>query len=106
MAATLVQGSPYIYISVYRGDLVLRTRDADGEHKGVFHQQGNSEGIWTHVDGKRTQFLLNGHDSLSVDDTHARENRTQRRNRHYSHTWLHTVDAPLNDMVREFERYV
>src|SRR5690625_5692737 len=39
MAATLVQGSPYIYISVYRGDLVLRTRDADGEHKGVFHQQ-------------------------------------------------------------------
>lgn len=105
MAATLVQGSPYIYISVYRGDLVLRTRDADGEHKGVFHQQGNSLGIWTQVDGKRNHFLLTGHDSLSVDDPHGREIRTQGRNRHYTLTWLPTFDAPSAEMVREFERY-
>lgn len=105
MAATLVQGSPYIYISVYRGDLVLRTRDADGEHKGVFHQQGKSLGIWTQVEGRRNHFLLTGHDTLSVDDPHGHEIRTQGRNRHYTLTWLPTFDTPSAEMVREFERY-
>src|SRR5690625_6037548 len=39
MAATLVQGSPCIYISVYRRGLVLRTRGDAGEHQAVFATQ-------------------------------------------------------------------
>lgn len=105
MAATLVQGSPYLYISVYRGELLLRTRDADGEHKGVFHQQGNSLGIWTQLEGERNHFLLTGHDAVQFRDPHSREITARGRNRHYTLTWLPSFDAPSDRMISEFERH-
>ena len=64
MDATLIHGSPYIFISVYRGDLVLKTKASDGAEKGIFHDSSTGFGIWTNVAGIRNNFLINGDGAL------------------------------------------
>lgn len=57
MEATFVHGSPYAYFTVQSGQLQLRTKAANGGERGVFHQDGNSLGVWTDVAGIRNHFL-------------------------------------------------
>ncbi|WP_051235535.1 glycosyl hydrolase [Marinimicrobium agarilyticum] len=103
MAATFVQGSPYVYLSVYRGDLLLRTHAPDGEHKGVFHQTGNTLGLWTDVAGQRNHFLLTGHGDTAFRGLHGREIRAVSKTSHFTLTWLPVgEEEPTLDMVNAF----
>lgn len=106
MAATLVQGSPYIYISVYRGELRLRTLAADGEQKGIFHHEGNSLGVWTQVQGRRNHFLLTGHSDTEYQAVESRDITVTGGNRHYTLAWLPDLEAsPSAEMIRDFKRH-
>jgi endoglucanase Acf2 len=68
MEATLVHGSPYVYVKAFRGDPVVRTLRSDGPEKGVFFQQGNSLGVWTNVAGNHNNFLITGEGSTTFDN--------------------------------------
>ncbi|MDX3772994.1 glycosyl hydrolase [Chromatiaceae bacterium AAb-1] len=60
MRATFVHGSPYTFIDVLQGQLLLKTKAGDGPEKGVYHQQDNRLGLWTDVAGNRNTYLVVG----------------------------------------------
>ncbi|WP_144394528.1 glycosyl hydrolase [Pleionea sediminis] len=61
MRATFVHGSPYVFIDTLQGELIIRSRSADGPEKGIYHQSSNQIGLWTDVAGNRNHFLVVGH---------------------------------------------
>src|SRR5690606_19754837 len=65
MEATFVSGSPYAFFQTFAGQAVIRTKAGDGPEKGIFHQDGNSLGVWTDVAGNRAHFLIVGSGSTS-----------------------------------------
>ena len=68
MEATLVHGSPYVYVKAFRGDPVVRTLRADGPEKGVFFNRDNSLGVWTSVAGNHNNFLVTGEGSTTFEN--------------------------------------
>ena len=60
MEATFVHGSPYVYVTAYQGELVVRTLRADGPEKGSFYGRNDSLGVWTNVAGNHNNFLITG----------------------------------------------
>ena len=69
MEATLVHGSPYVYVKAYQGELVVRTLRTDGGEKGTFYNQGNSLGIWTSIAGNHNNFLVTGEGNTTFGNT-------------------------------------
>ena len=61
MEATFVYGSPYIFFEVYSGSPQIKTwPEAQPGQRGLWHQGGNSLGIWTAIAGGRNNFLVVG----------------------------------------------
>ena len=60
MEATFVHGSPYVFFEVYSGAPTLKTLRANSGERGVWHEGGDSLGIWSHVAGQRNDFLIVG----------------------------------------------
>lgn len=103
MSATFVQGSPYVYLSVFRGDLLLRTLEADGERKGIFYRDDNSLGVWTDVEGQKNHFLLTGHGETRFSGEGGSEILATSRDSHFTLTWLpQTEGSPSAEMIRDF----
>lgn len=61
MEATFVYGSPYIFFEVYSGSPQIKTwPDATSGQRGIWHEGGNSLGVWTAIAGGRNNFLVVG----------------------------------------------
>jgi endoglucanase Acf2/Fe-S cluster biogenesis protein NfuA len=69
MEATFVHGSPYVYFKAHIGNLLLRTKAANGNEKGIFYNQGNTLGVWTSVGGKTNNFLVVGEGSTTFTNS-------------------------------------
>lgn len=103
MSATFVQGSPYVYLSVFRGELQIRTLEPDGERKGIFYRQGNTLGLWTDVAGNRNHFLLTGHGATEFTGVNGSEITAASRNSHFTLTWLPAPESgPSAAMIGDF----
>mgnify|MGYP006235141875 FL=1 len=89
MDATLIHGSPYIFISVYRGDLVLKTKASDGAEKGIFHDSSTGFGIWTNVAGIRNNFLINGDGALDKTNIDSNVITLGSANKEYTLSLIH-----------------
>ena len=60
MEATFVYGSPFVFFEVYSGTPTLKTLRANSGERGVWHEAGDSLGIWSNVAGQRNDFLIVG----------------------------------------------
>ncbi|MDZ4261283.1 MAG: glucan 1,3-beta-glucanase, partial [Pseudomonadota bacterium] len=88
MEATFVHGSPYVYFTALQGNLVVRTKSADGGEKGVFHQSGNNLGIWTEVAGNRNAFLIVGHDATTFSGVNSNSIGVNNGTKRMTVAWL------------------
>jgi len=70
MEATFVYGSPYIFFEVHSGSPQLKTwpNATDGQ-RGVWHNGGNSLGVWTAIAGGRNNFLVVGDAGTTFSNT-------------------------------------
>ncbi|MEL0007931.1 MAG: immunoglobulin-like domain-containing protein, partial [Luminiphilus sp.] len=67
MEATFVYGSPFVFFEVYSGTPLLKTLRANGGERGVWHEGGDSLGIWSDVAGQRNDFLVVGDAGTTFD---------------------------------------
>lgn len=110
MSATFVHGSPYLYLSIFRGDLLLRTAGetptgpSAEPRRGLFHKTGNSLGLWTEVAGRRNHFLLAGHGETEFSGAESSEVVAVSRNSHFTLAWLpvEAGEAPDSKMIESF----
>ena len=106
MEATFVHGSPYIFFTALEGNLVVRTKAADGGEKGIFYQQGNSLGVWTSVAGNRNHFLITGHDTTEFTNVNSAEIGVNNPVKRMTVTWLPQLASnPSTPMIESFEAH-
>jgi endoglucanase Acf2 len=106
MEATFVHGSPYIFFTALEGNLVVRTKAADGGEKGIFYQQGNSLGVWTSVAGNRNHFLITGHGTTEFTNVNSAEIGVNNPVKRMTVTWLPQLASnPSTPMIESFEAH-
>jgi len=106
MEATFVHGSPYVYFTALQGNLVVRTKSADGGEKGVFHQSGNNLGIWTDVAGNRNVFLIVGHDATTYSGVNTNSIGVSNSTKRMTVAWLpQLTGTPDSAMISAFAQY-
>lgn len=106
MEATFVHGSPYVYFTALQGNLVVRTKSADGGEKGVFHQSGNNLGIWTDVAGNRNAFLIVGHDATTYSGVNTNSIGVNNSTKRMTVAWLpQLTGTPDAAMISAFAQY-
>lgn len=106
MEATFVHGSPYVYFTALQGNLVVRTKSADGGEKGVFHQSGNNLGIWTDVAGNRNAFLIVGHDATTFSGVNTNSIGVSNSTKRMTVAWLpQLTGTPDSAMINAFAQY-
>ncbi|HTF85518.1 MAG TPA: glucan 1,3-beta-glucanase, partial [Cellvibrio sp.] len=106
MEATFVHGSPYVYFTALQGNLVVRTKSADGGEKGVFHQNGNNLGIWTDVAGNRNAFLIVGHDATTFSGVNTNSIGVSNSTKRMTVAWLpQLTGTPDAAMISAFAQY-
>ncbi|HSG60605.1 MAG TPA: glycosyl hydrolase [Pseudomonadales bacterium] len=69
MEATFVHGSPYVYLHVLSGDLVIKTLREDGGEKGTFATPANTLGVWTSVAGNHNNYMITGQGDTTFSNT-------------------------------------
>ncbi len=69
MEATFVHGSPYVYIHVLSGNLVIKTLREDGGEKGTFETPTNTLGVWTSVAGNHNNYMITGQGDTTFSNT-------------------------------------
>ena len=106
MAATFVQGLPYVYLSVYRGELVLRTHAPQGDRAGIFHEEDDALGLWADVAGQRNHFLVSGQGAIRHERLSERDLQISSQTSHFTLTWLPAGEsAPSSAMIADFLQY-
>ncbi|MGL6160404.1 glycosyl hydrolase [Microbulbifer sp.] len=104
MEATFVHGSPFVYFTALAGNLVLRTKAADGAEKGLFHQGGNTLGLWTDVAGVRNHFLAIGEGGVQFNNPGGSEITVANSGR-LTIAWLPASGTPDSGMIQTFAQY-
>ena len=103
MEATFVHGSPYVYLEILSGDLVVKTLRANGGEKGVFYQQGNSVGVWTSVAGNHNNYLITGEGATSFSGVESELITVSNTTGKYTLTYLpQTSGEPGSAMIQAF----
>lgn len=69
LEATFVHGSPYVFINVFEGNLIIKTLREDGGEKGTFDTPTNTLGIWTSVAGNHNNYLITGPGDTTFTNT-------------------------------------
>ena len=106
MEATFVHGSPYVYFTALQGNLVVRTKSADGGEKGIFHQSGNNLGVWTEVAGNRNAFLIVGHDATTFSGVNTNSIGVNNSTKRMTVAWLpQLTGTPSAAMISAFAQY-
>lgn len=60
LEATFIHGSPYVFVTVFDGDLIIKTLRADSTEKGTFTSPTGTLGLWTELAGNHNNFLISG----------------------------------------------
>ncbi len=102
MDATFVHGSPYVYFSVYSGQIVVKTLREDGGEKGVFYQQGNHLGVWTSVAGNHNNFLLSGEGDTQYANINSNSITVSNTAGKMTLTLLPTINGVADDATATF----
>jgi endoglucanase Acf2 len=105
MQATFVHGSPYVYIDVLAGELILKTLRSDGGEKGIYHQGTDSLGIWTSVAGNTNYFLVTGDGETQFSDVNSASISVSNPTRSYTISLMPTTSEPGNQMIADIESY-
>lgn len=106
MEATFVHGSPYVYFTALQGNLVVRTKSADGGEKGIFHQSGNNLGVWTEVAGNRNAFLIVGHDTTTFTGVNSNSIGVNNGTKRMTVAWLPQLTGnPSAAMISAFAQH-
>ena len=107
MEATLVHGSPYVFFEVFAGTPVIRTKAASGAEKGVFHQAGNTLGVWTNVASIRNHFLIVGDGATQFSNTSAAETSFTPASNRFTLVWLPVSGTATPDatMIADFQQH-
>ena len=107
MAATLVHGSPYVFFEVYSGTPLIRTKAATGGEKGIFHQAGNTLGVWTNVASIRNHYLIVGDGTTQFTNPGATETSFAPANNRFTLVWLPVsgTASPTAAMIADFQQY-
>lgn len=105
MLATFVHGSPYVFFKAYRGNMVLRTKAADGGEKGTFYNENNSLGIWTSVAGNKNDFLITGEGETVFNNIETDTITLTNAANEFTLTLLPTTGAgtPSSTVIQAFE---
>ncbi|GGX65971.1 glycosyl hydrolase [Saccharospirillum salsuginis] len=106
MRATFVHGSPYAFVDVLSGDLLLKSKAIEGPEKGIYHQSDNALGVWTDVAGNRNTYLIVGDGPTQFDNTDAQQTRVDNASGRFTIALL-PVDEALPDtaMIDQFSAY-
>jgi chitodextrinase len=106
MRATFVHGSPYVFLNILQGELVLKTKAISGPEKGVYHQTENQLGLWTDVAGNRGTFLVVGEGDTQFFETDLQETRVQSSTGQITVALLPTGDElPDSNMIDRYAQY-
>ncbi|BDX07193.1 glycosyl hydrolase [Planctobacterium marinum] len=105
MSATYVHGSPYVFVDVYQGDLLIKTLRADSGEKGTYYQGGKSLGIWTSVAGNSNYFLISGDIGTEFDSPSGNNITVSNTNKSYTISWMPTATTPNEEMITLIEKY-
>ncbi|MBT8104787.1 MAG: DUF5011 domain-containing protein [Woeseiaceae bacterium] len=104
MEATFVHGSPYVYMTAFQGELVVRTLRTDGGEKGTFYNQGNSLGVWTNVAGNHNNFLVTGEGTTTFGNIAGNEITVSNAANALTLTYLpQTAGTPADALTGFFE---
>jgi len=106
MTATLVHGSPYMYFEVHAGTAAIRTKAPAGGEKGIFHQAGNSLGVWTNVAGVRNHYLIVGEGPTQFVNPTAAETTLVSTSQRFTLVWLPVTGtaSPSAQMIADFSQ--
>jgi len=103
MRATFVHGSPYVFIDVLQGELVLKSKAQNGPEKDIYHQAPNQLGLWTDVAGNRGTFLAVGEGDTQFVDVESNTIRVQNSSGKVTLALLPTGDElPDTAMIERF----
>ncbi|NVJ60840.1 MAG: glucan 1,3-beta-glucanase [Gammaproteobacteria bacterium] len=106
MRGTFVHGSPYVYIDVFQGELLLKSKAPTGPEKGIFHQADNQLGIWTDVAGNRGHFLIVGEGTTQFNDIDSQSTRVSNSSGKMTIALIPTDDAvPSSDKINRFAEH-
>ena len=104
MRGTLVHGSPYIFLDVLDGDLLIKTLRADGSgEKGIYFEGTDSLGVWTNVAGLMNYYLVTGDGATQFNNVSGNEITVLNATKSYTVTWMPTGSEPDNAMIALFE---
>ena len=104
MQATFVHGSPYVFVDVLDGDLVIKTLRENGGEKGIFHESDNSLGVWTSVAGNTNYFLVVGDDGSSFSNITSKQIGASSPTKSFTIA-LMPSNAPNADMISSFSEH-
>jgi endoglucanase Acf2 len=105
MTATFVHGSPYVFVDILQGDLVVKTLREDSGEKGVYYQGDKSLGIWTSVAGNTNYFLISGDDSTSFTGPNGNNIGVQSDSKAYTISLMPTQSEPATDLISLVEQH-
>ncbi len=107
MEATMVHGSPYMFFEVFAGTPVIRTKAASGGEKGIFHQAGNSLGVWTNVASVRNNYLIVGDGTTQFNNPNGTETSFDPASKRFTLVWLPVSGSatPSATMIADFQQY-
>ena len=100
MKATFVQGSPYVYFEVYSGDAQLKSLRPSGGERGVWHEGGDSIGIWTNVAGIRNHFMVVGDAGTSYTNVNSEVVTIDSPTNGFTLAWMPTTGASVTSELR------
>lgn len=105
MEATFVHGSPYVYVDVLQGDLLLKTLREDSGEKGVYYQGENSLGLWTSVAGNTNYFLVTGDGSTGFDSPSGNQVTVSNPTKSYTIALVPSLSTPSQEMITLLEQH-
>jgi hypothetical protein len=105
MEATFVHGSPYVFVEVYQGDMLIKTLREDGGEKGVYFQGENSLGLWTSVAGNTNYFLVTGDGATAFGNTSGNQISVANASQSYTITLMPSLSTPPQAMITLFEQH-
>ncbi|WP_240485143.1 glycosyl hydrolase [Aestuariibacter salexigens] len=105
MRATFVHGSPYVFVDVLQGNLLLKTLREDGGEKGVYYQDDRSLGIWTSVAGNTNYYLVTGQGDTQFDNVSGNRISVSDSSNSYTIALMPAVSTPSQDMIALFAEH-
>lgn len=107
MEATFVYGSPYIFFEVFSGQPQIKTwPDATSGQRGIWHEGGNSLGVWTAIAGGRNNFLVVGDAGTTFSDTESAVVTITAPNNSFTLAWSPDESASTRQSLEDYARNV